>query len=169
MKARTLLFGIFFLIGGIIFSCKKEKGTAPIRIYLTDNPALYDSVNVHIVGMQVQISKDGEAWIPIDVKDSIYNLLDLQNGITELIAQDTIPTGWLHEVRFMLGNENTIVVNGVSYPLQAPSAEDSGLKIKIDKQLNTSLNDFTLDFDAELSVKEENGNYRLSPVIRLKP
>jgi hypothetical protein len=60
-------------------------------------------------------------------------------------------------------------VDGQVYPLETPSAESSGLKVKIDKELNETLNTFTLDFDAALSVKEENGNYKLMPVIKLKP
>jgi len=169
MKTKSISFAILALVTVFIFSCKKDNGTAPIKILLTDKPAAYDSVNVHIVGMQVQISKDTEAWISINVKDSIYNLLDLQNGITAVIAQDTIPTGMLHEVRFILGDGNTVVVNGTSYPMETPSAEESGLKVKIDKRLNETFNTFILDFNASLSVQEENGAYKLHPVIRLKP
>jgi hypothetical protein len=169
MKTKTILFATFALFSVIIFSCKKESRTAPIQILLTDKPAAYDSVNVHIVGMEVQISKDTQAWIPIKVKDSIYNLLDFQNGITTVLAQDTIPVGVLHEVRFILGGGNTVVVNGTSYPMDTPSAEDSGLKVKINKALNETLNTFILDFDASLSVQEENGSYKLRPVIKLKP
>ena len=169
MKTKAILtVSIFLFTVVFLSSCKKENRTAPIQILLTDKPANYDSVNVHIVGMQVKINHDDEAWIPINVKDSIYNLLDLQNGITAVIAQDTIPAGILKEVRFVLGSDNYVVVGGTSYPLATPSAEDSGLKVKIDKALNETLNIFTLDFDVLLSVKEETGTYRLSPVIKMK-
>jgi hypothetical protein len=169
MKTKTILFALCFFLAAIsISSCKKEGKTAPIRLLLTDKPAAYDSVNVHIVGMMVQINHDDESWIPINTKDSIYNLLDLQNGITSLIAQDTIPAGVLQQVRFILGDGNEVVVNGVSYPLATPSAEESGLKIKIGKALNETLNTFTLDFNAALSINEENGDYKLHPVIQMK-
>jgi len=95
--------------------------------------------------------------------------LDLQDGVTKVIAQDEVPEGVLKEVRFILGSDNNVIVDGVSHDLQTPSAESSGLKIKIDKALNETLNTFILDFDAALSVKEEAGNYKLDPVIRLKP
>jgi hypothetical protein len=135
---------------------------------LTDKPAAYDSVNVHIVAINVQLNQDDAAWIPINTKDSIYNLLDLQNGITTLIAQGTIPVGVLQQVRFVLGDGNYVVVNGISYPLATPSAEESGLKIKIGQGLNETLNTFTLDFNAALSISEENGEYKLHPVIQLR-
>ena len=94
--------------------------------------------------------------------------MDLQNGISTLIAQDTIPTGVLQEIRFILGDGNKVVVNGISYPLDTPSAEESGLKVKIGKVLNETLNTFTLDFDASLSVSQENGIYKLHPVIQMR-
>lgn len=169
MKTKTILFTTALLVGILsIYSCKKENRTAPIQFLLTDKPATYDSVNVHIVGMQVQINHDTAAWISINTKDSIYNLLDLQNGITTLIAQDTVPAGVLQEVRFILGSDNTVVVNGVSFPMETPSAESSGLKVKIGRVLGETMNTFTLDFDASLSIIEENGTYKLRPVIQMR-
>jgi hypothetical protein len=119
--------------------------------------------------MQVKMNSDDAGWTSIDSKDTTVNLLNLQNGITEVIAQDEVPEGVLQEVRFILASDNTVVVDGISHELQTPSAESSGLKVKIGKALNQTLNTFTLDFDAALSVKEEAGNYKLDPVIRLVP
>jgi len=169
MKTKITPFAVAVLITAIsMSSCKKEQRTAPVQFLLTDKPAVYDSVNVHIVGMAVQINHDTAAWIPINTKDSIYNLLDFQNGITTLIAQDTVPAGVLQQVRFILGSDNTIVVSGISYPLEAPSAESSGLKVKIGKVLAETMNTFTLDFVASLSINEQNGVYKLSPVIQMR-
>jgi hypothetical protein len=169
MKTRSVLFVLSSALAIMAISaCKKESRTAPVQFLLTDKPAAYDSVNVHIVGIQVQINHDNSAWLPIHTKDSIYNLLDLQNGITTLIAQDTIPQGVLQEVRFILGDGNKVVVNGVSYPLATPSAEESGLKVKIGQSLNETLNTFTLDFNVAASINEVNGTYKLAPVIQLR-
>lgn len=168
MKRKHLyLIAAAAFILPFIYSCKKETKTSPIQIYLTDNPAVYDSVIVHIKGIEVNILQDSEAWIPINTKDTIVNLPDLKNGITILLADDVVPQGILKEVRFILGDGNYVVVGGVPYPMQTPSAETSGLKIKIDKNLNEVFNAFILDFDAEKSILEENGGYKLDPVIRL--
>jgi hypothetical protein len=171
MKTKLLLVGsLSFLFLSVLFiACKKDNKTVPVQLLLTDNPTDYDEVNIHIVGMQVKMNSDDAGWITIDSKDTVVNLLDLQNGITEVIAQDEVPEGVLKEVRFILGSDNTVLVDGISHDLQTPSAESSGLKIKIDKTLNETLNTFILDFDAALSVKEEAGNYKLEPVIRLIP
>jgi len=167
MKTKYLLLIAAVFSLSFIYSCKKERKTSPIQIYLTDDPAVYDSVFIHIRGIEVNIFRDTTAWIPINTKDTIVNLLDLQNGVTMLLGQGVVPQGVLKEVRFILGNGNTVVVNGTSYPMQTPSAENSGLKIKIDKNLNEVFNAFILDFDAAQSIIEENGIYRLEPVIRV--
>ena len=169
MKTKNILFLTAILVSCVcILSCKKDSKTAPVQILLTDKPVAFDSVNVHIVSVEVQIDHDNAAWIPIHTKDSIYNLLDLQNGISAVIAQDTIPAGVLQQVRFILGDGNKVVVNGAAYPVATPSAEESGLKIKISKALNETLNTFTLDFDASLSITQENGDYKLHPVIQVR-
>jgi hypothetical protein len=160
---------ILFTISISIIACKKNSKTVPVQILLTDNPTNYDEVNVHIMDIKVKMNNDDAGWTNIDAKDTTINLLDLQDGITKLIASGDVPEGVLKEVRFILGSDNSIVVDGSSHPLQTPSAEDSGLKIKIDKHLEETLNTIVLDFDAALSVKEENGSYKLSPVIRVKP
>ena len=166
MKTKILFFSGLSALALLVFSCNKEKNTVPIRILLTDNPTNYDAVNIHIKGMQVKMNN--ETWIDINAKDTTVNQLDLQNGVTEVIAQDSIPAGVLKEIRFILAEDNNVVVNGTPYPLETPSAGESGLKIKIDQTLEETLNTFILDFDAALSVKEETSGYKLYPVIRVK-
>ena len=48
-----------------------------------------------------------------------------------------------------------------------PSGSQSGLKIKMNHTLNGEIDFVTLDFDAGLSVKVENGEYRLRPVVKI--
>ncbi len=139
-----------------------------MQILLTDNPADFEEVNVEITGIQVKLSKDTSSWTSLTTNAGVYNLLTLQNGITTALAQGNVPDGILKEVRFILGSKNNVKVNGVYEPLVIPSGEESGLKIKIDKDLGETLNTFTLDFDAALSIKEENDGYKLRPVIKLK-
>jgi hypothetical protein len=168
MKTKRLLVAILLTIP-FLYSCRKEQKTSLIQIYLTDVPTLYDSVKIHIKQIEVNILHDTTAWIPLNTKDTVINLLDLQDGVTMLIAQGVVPEGMLKEVRFVLEGDNYVVVNGVSHPLQAPSTTDSGLKIKIGKPLNEVFNAFIFDFDASQSITDENGIYRLDPVIILTP
>ena len=164
---HTKCFLLIALLTVAFIGCKKESNNAPVRFYLTDAPAGVDEVNVDITAIRVKLDKE-DNWVDVKTNAGVYNLLALQNGVTTLLAQGDVPQGVLKEVRFILGPNNSIKVNGQVYPLVIPSGAEAGLKIKIDKRLEQTLNNFTLDFDAGLSVKEENSGFKLRPVIKWK-
>lgn len=163
-----LLSAAFLLFTAATFSSCKKDTAVPLQILLTDKPATYEEVNVEIVGVRIKTSKDTSGWQSIQVNPGVYDLLTLRNGVTTQLATGQVPNGTLTEVRLLLGTKNSVKVDGVVYPLQTPSAEHAGLKIKIGKALSETMNTFVLDFDASLSVQQTGANYKLHPVIRLK-
>jgi len=95
--------------------------------------------------------------------------LALQNGVDTLLAYDTVPAGVLKEIRFVVGSRNSIKIDSTVYPLTIPSGSESGLKIKLSKQLNARLDSVLIDFDAALSIlKTDAGDYKLKPVLKIK-
>jgi hypothetical protein len=75
----------------------------------------------------------------------------------------------VREIRFVLGDDNSIVIDNTSYPLTIPSGSESGLKLKIDKNLNASVDSILIDFDAALSIHQNGtGDYMLKPVLKVK-
>jgi Domain of unknown function (DUF4382) len=165
----------------LLIACQKENSsdthsdgngngqTTMLRINLTDAPIDADSVNVDIQEVRVNYRNDSSGWVSMNTIAGIYDLLGLQNGVDTLIAAGPIPTNTVKEIRFILGSNNSIVVNGVNYPLTIPSGSESGLKLKINKQLNGPLDSILIDFDAALSVHQTgNGEYKLKPVLKIK-
>ena len=156
----------------LIVGCKKEEsnGTTDLRIRMTDAPFNASEVNVDIRQVRVNFGNDSASgWIDLDTHAGVYNLLDLSNGIDTLIAHDTVQTGTLRQIRFVLGDENDITINGVNYPLTIPSGSESGLKINFNKRLNAGLDSLLIDFDAALSIIQTgNGEYKLKPVLKIK-
>ena len=98
----------------------------------------------------------------------MYNLLALQNNVQAIIASGTVQTGMVKKIRLILGDNNSIVDGSISYPLTIPSGSESGLKIDIAKKLSSSLENLLIDFDAALSVKKEDGAYKLRPVLKIR-
>ncbi len=170
MKTKNLVLVLLLCIGIIAFeSCKKENnGSSNLQVRLTDAPAAYDEVNVDIREVRVNFRDDSTGWISLNTNAKIYNLLALQNGVDTLLATGTVSTGMVKEIRLILGNNNTVVVNGTSFPLTIPSGGESGLKIKVNKKLNATLETLIVDFDAALSIKLENAGYKLRPVLKIK-
>ena len=158
----------------LITACTKDDSNngdgTTLRVRLTDAPLQADSVNVEIREVRVKFREDSlDGWTNLTTQAGVYNLLGLQNGVDTLIAQGTVPTDMVKEIRFVLGTNNSIVVNGVNYPLNIPSGSESGLKLKVDKRLNGSLDSLLIDFDAALSIHQlGNGNYQLKPVLKIK-
>jgi hypothetical protein len=179
MRKSSLLTIAVLLSGVFIFiSCAKDsssennKSTSTLHVRLTDAPTHFDEINVDIREVKVKFSDDttgNDGWVTLLTYPGIYDLLALQNGVDTLLATGAFPTQIIKEIRFILGPNNTIVDAGVVYPLTIPSGSESGLKIKVNKKLQETLETIIIDFDAGLSVKKEgSGDYKLRPVLKIK-
>lgn len=160
-----------------LFSCITEdsvstgSGSTRLNVRLTDSPGDYEEVNVDIRGMRVNMTsnENEKDWIEIENFNSgIYNLLELTGGVDTLLASNEIPAGKIYQIRLILGTENSVKVKGKLYPLQTPSAQQSGLKLKVNAQIQEGLHyNMLLDFDAARSVVQagKSGKYILKPTI----
>lgn len=149
-------------------ACNQESTDdfSTLTISLTDNPGNYDNVFVEVVGVEVHTDVNGWQSMPVDT--AVYDLLTLQNGVdTVLVTPQSLPSGRISQVRLMLGDSNSVVVAGTSYPLVLSSQDETGLKCNINAilQPNTPYQ-LMLDFDASQSILQTgNGTYRLKPVV----
>ena len=158
----------------LIVSCSDKSDTpganAKLEVRLTDDPGAYDEVNIDIVGIEYNVTGDStHGWQSLaGVNTGVYNLLDLVNDKDTLLANADIPSGRLHQIRLKLGSNNSIVLNGVSYPLETPSAQQSGLKLNLQQDITAGvLYTLLLDFEAARSiVVTGNNKFILKPVIR---
>ena len=168
MKKMKIILSVIVL-GIIMISCNNNDDTAssyPYAVKMTDAPGPYQKVNIDLQG--VEIIGDGGETVTLNVRKGIYNLLDFSNGKSTLIATDTLQISKVAQIRLILGTNNTVVVDNVSYPLSTPSAEQSGLKLQVHQTLEQGiLYSVLLDFDANKSiVNTGSGTYKLKPVLR---
>ena len=168
MKMKKIIFASVITMSLFFAACKKENQNSTLHLYMTDAPLSVEEVNIDLKGVEVNFNRDSTHWVTMQATPGIYNILNLQNGIDTLIAQGTYPTGVVKEIRLIVGDSNTIKADGQVYPLTIPSGEESGLKIKVDKNLKATVETVVIDFDAALSIQLETDGYKLRPVIRLK-
>ena len=173
-KLNVIALATILLSVGVGFSaCKKKDIASTLQIRLTDGPTNLKEVNVDIQQVYVKFDDDSSntsnGWVALQTNARVYNLLRFQNGVDTLLATAPVQQGILKQVRFVLGPNNTVkdTFNVVS-PLTIPSGSESGLKIKISKKLELTLETLVLDFDTDLSIKRESSGYKLRPVIKLK-
>jgi len=170
---KSLLFLI--LIGFGINSCKKDDKDptpapdpvqpTPYYVNMTDAPGPYTAVYVDL--QSVEITGNGSTVV-LNTTPGIYNLLNFSNGVDTLIASGSLSINKVEQIRLILGPNNTVVKNGITYPLSTPSAQQSGLKLQVHQDLQPGVAYYVLlDFDANSSIVEQgNGSYSLKPVIR---
>lgn len=171
--------GLFFaaVAATLLFSCSDDdqnKNAARVMVHMTDAPGNYDEVWVDVVDVMVKAdatASGDEGWTSVGNIDArLYNLLELTGGVTALLADAQLPAGNLGQIRLVLGNNNSVVVNGESQPLSTPSAQQSGLKLQVNQTLEAGMQyDFLLDFNVDQSIVSagSGGGFVLKPVIRL--
>lgn len=183
MKKYHLFLFLFALTTGFV-SCSSDDdsagsddGKARVAIKLTDAPGDYEQVLVEVEDVMIKTTAEGsdeEGWVSLEgVNTGVIDLLSLTGGVTELLIDTELEAGYLHQIRLVLGDNNTIVVNNDGedheYALKTPSAEQSGLKVMVGQELEAGEDyTFILDFDVDKSVVATGaGTYSLKPVIRM--
>jgi len=77
--------------------------TGTLTVLVTDAPK-YDVTRVDVTVSEVQVHKagdDGESgdWITLAIQEETFNLLDLQNGLTMLLAEGEVESGKYTQLR----------------------------------------------------------------------
>jgi len=178
MKTKNLFYvlAVFLFFG--INSCKNDDddGEAHVMLNLIDSSGEYEEVNVQIVEIQYNSGGDDEGWKTFDFPDGQdeikVNLLDLVAGESELLADEVLPEGRINQIRLILGEENTILLDedgAEPIELETPSAQQSGLKLKVNEDIEGGFSyNFILDWDVSKSIVETgNDKYILKPTINV--
>lgn len=178
-RITTLIIATLFLIISCDISDDSNTGTdsetGTLRVYLTDAPADYEEVWIDIEEVRIhpnendETENDDEGWITVSDNPVRVNLLDLTNGKFEVLGETELEAGQYSQIRLILGEDNEIVKDGVTHLLDTPSAQQSGLKMNINADIEgDQVYTLLLDFDASRSIVEagNSGKYLLKPVLR---
>ncbi|QZE15291.1 DUF4382 domain-containing protein [Halosquirtibacter laminarini] len=172
---KKILLNVFALavLSFGLFSCSDDSSStndATLNVRLTDAPADYDKVNIDVRDVEINVSEDQSGWSSVgNVNSGIYNLLEYTAGNDTLLTSGSLPAGTYNQIRLILGDNNSVVVDGQEYEMKVPSGSQSGLKLLVNQTLEAGVAyNAILDFDAARSVIETgNGNYKLKPTIKM--
>ena len=168
---------------------------APSRlsVYLTDDPCQFDSAYIDIRYVEVKldttehqddddyVENDDDSddnnqnsdqygkWDTLEIREGVYNILRLRNGIDTLLGTVELAAGKVRKIRLTLGTENSVIKSGISHPLiLSPNNNYAYVRIKKEarEQINSGEIAIWLDFDVCGSIQEVNGQYHLRPAIR---
>lgn len=191
MKSSIKLMLLSLLTStSIFYACKKEVSADAssadinkphtVKVYLTDDQTpIFDSVFIDLQGLQIKLDDDtlpNDGWVSLAIRPGIYNILRFRNGLDTLFATGTLPNAKIKKIRLILGDNNSVMKDGKSFPLQL-HGDDREVEVDFENNSFEIIPPgqvlFWIDFDASRSIQFDNsgsGNhngFRLRSHIRI--
>lgn len=207
-RLKPLIIGAIVVCTSTAFvACGSDSSVSPaaagsVGVALTDAPFPFDSVaraDIFVVRIDGRLAdtdsagaeegKDDDShsnhdpshdWVTLAAPNDTFNLLNLQNGKTVNLGQDSLPSGTYRGFRIIIDASkssitlaNGTVLNAANGGIKFPSAARSGIKIVLAKPFTvvSGKSQMVIDFDLGHSfVKrghslQQNG-LLFKPVIR---
>lgn len=158
----------------------EKSGDLIIR--LTDAPFPTDlvaeaNVTVNKIDIRKTNEDDGYPFITISEEEQTFNLLELTNGVTAILADTAIDSGSYNLIRLYVSDANVMLSDSTIYDLKVPGGAQTGIKVNINPAVtigDESTPEVLLDFDVSRSfVVKGNPNtpagikgFNFKPVIK---
>jgi len=166
-NSKFLLISLLAIV--LLTSCTKEDESSPLENSL---------VNVKLIGTQTQLSRfnleildvqlrvledetDPNAWLSLNaINTGIHDLTDFSgNQVITLVDFEQVPSKFIYNIKLVLGNENTLMKNGIEYIIDIESEYDNASVNVLEKQLvENKLYDFTIELNIDESVRFSSQN-----------
>ncbi len=109
-------------------------------------------------------------WENLNIKAGVYDILNLRNGLDTLLGASAIPKGSIRMLKINLGTNNSLVKNGVVYPLKWPANRPSYVLVKLRgdecEEYMPGKVRLWLDFDVNRSIVQGyNNEFYLRPIF----
>ena len=163
------IFSLFFLS-----SCSKEdvsdnSQNSLVNVKLKGTESLLSKVNIEVLEVQFRVLEDEtapNAWVSLNtINTGIHDITNLtQDEVVPLVDYEEIPSGYIYDIKIVLGNENMVIANGVEQVLEMSSEFQDASNV-IGKQLDANmLYEFIVEFEIDKSVSfSSDGSANLKP------
>ena len=162
-SSRALLgvFALAVVVGAVLLvQCESDPETGPVRVQLTDAPfpfellaeapVIIDRVEAHIIAEDVERT----GFHLLSAEEDTVDLLDLENGVTHLLADTEAPVGHITQIRLHVVDAWVKLTDGRTFDLDIPSGDASGIKIHVQPHIEvvgSVTTEVLLDFDVSRS------------------
>ena len=157
----------------LIVACEDDgdtdvtSGSGTFKIEVFDSPPPDSVENIFVTITEVTVHKSGGAWDTLSQPEVTLDFLELINGKTSVLVNESLESGDYTQLRLVVADSNEVVINGETFPLKIPSGEQSGVKLNLNFSiLDDEIIEIYLDFDASKSITWTPGKYLLRPTFK---
>lgn len=150
-----------------------NNGTTQFQVRIHDEPfkssgKTVTELNITVVKIDIVKAGTGEIINCHITEEKKMNILDISKSNPVVLSDVSVPSGDYEQLRLVIKNNATIVVDDVSYDIKIPSGEQSGVKLDGNFSIRGKFFRLDLDFIPEESVIYNKGQgYILKPVIKI--
>ena len=173
---KIFMIGTAVSTGLLLSACggggSGSEGTGTLNLSMTDAP-VNDASNVYVSFSSVELKGEGGTRLIEFETPMQMDLLALQGSeSTPLLDDLEVSAGAYQWIRLGIETEGDLdtymVIDSAIHELTVPSGSESGLKLNrgFDMPVNGSAN-FTIDFDLQKSIHENNSGYVMRPTLRI--
>jgi hypothetical protein len=137
-----------------------DPETGVVAVHLSDAPYpfhLIASAEVTLEALEAHVRGEGDAEFRVlDETPRTIDLLELRNGVTELLVEAPVPAGFVDQLRLRIGNARVTLTDGRQFDLETPSGASSGIKVFLEPQAEVAAGlttELLLDFDVSESFR----------------
>ena len=178
MKCLLIVERWFIIVFALVLltTCSNDLDTetfddhALVTVKFQGTPSAFTRVQLDIVDVQLRVLDDlsnPNAWVSLTTRNpGVYDITSITgNTVLALVDFEEIPSTFIHSIRVVFGNRNTVVKNNIEYTVTFDSQFDNTSTNIVGKQLKpNTVYEFTLVLDTDRSiVVNANGSVHITP------
>jgi len=172
---KSITCSVLFLF--LMSSCSKEdeaefSENSLVSVKLKGTQSLLNEANIEVLDVQFRVLEDEtnpNVWVSLNtINRGVHDLTSLtQDNVMPLVDFEEVSSDFIYSIKIVLGDQNTVIKNGVEYILNISSEFQNASENIIEKQLSPNmLYEFVVEFEIDKSVLfTADGIAKLNPKI----
>jgi len=161
---KNIKYSLLILTLILSFSCSKSDtntNSGSISIKLTDAPMPYNQfmeASITVDKVEIGLASDSNSFVTIMNETKTFNMLNMINGITEVLASATIPEGNYDTVRLYISSAKMQMNSGETFTYEVSQSNMSSGMMGNGMNFNNGTGSIDMSLDHVINVQMGSEN-----------